>query len=118
MGRGERARRGGEAVREVVARAIQTELSDPRLEFVTITSVEATADLREALVRYSTLDESAAEGAGQALESARPILQRAIAARLQTRNTPVLRFAFDDLSRRAEDLSRLIDEVAPPESGS
>lgn len=118
MARGQRARRGGEAIREAVARAIQTELSDPRLEFVTITSVEATSDLREALVRYSTLDESAAGAAGEALEAARPILQRAIAERLQTRNTPVLRFAHDDLSRRAEDLSRLIDEVAPPEEGS
>ena len=115
MAGGGRARRGGEAVREAVARAIQTELSDPRLELVTITAVEATADLREALVRFSTLDEGAAEAAGDALASARPILQRAVAERLRTRNTPVLRFAYDDLARRAEELSRMIDEVAPPE---
>lgn len=115
MGRGERSRRGGEAVREVVARAIQTELSDPRLEFVTVTSVQATSDLREALVRFSTLDPEGAEAAGDALEASRAILQRAVARQLQSRNTPVLRFEYDDLSLRAEDLSRLIDEVAPPE---
>jgi ribosome-binding factor A len=49
------------------------------------------------------------------LQSARGYLQSKIAARLQTRVTPELRFEFDDSAKRTADLLRLIESTVSPE---
>ena len=46
----ERMRRVNEVMREVIGSAIATELEDPRIGFVTVTSVETSPDLRSARV--------------------------------------------------------------------
>lgn len=114
---GARRRRADAVIREVVAEAVRTGLSDPRLVPVTITNVSATADLREATVRFTTLAEEDRGPAADALDAARGVLQARIAQALSSRNTPQLRFVFDDHHDRAEALTRLIDELAPPEDG-
>ena len=59
-----RMRRINEVLREVIGAAIATELSDPRIGFVTVTSVETSPDLRTAKVHVSVLgDEGAREEA-------------------------------------------------------
>ena len=52
---GSRMRRINEVLREVVGAAVSTELSDPRIGFVTVTSVETSPDLRTAKVHVSVL---------------------------------------------------------------
>ena len=47
---GGRMRRVDEAMREVLSGAITSELKDPRVGFVTVTSVDTTPDLRQARV--------------------------------------------------------------------
>ena len=53
-------RRVDTALRQVLAEGIARDLSDPRLGFVTITHVEATQDVREAKVYFTTLKSSRA----------------------------------------------------------
>lgn len=116
--RGNRLRRVNESLREVIAEALQRDLSDPRLSLVTITAVAATEDLTEAQVYWTVYDRSARESAAAGLASATGVLQGRVARELRTRHTPHLRFVFDDLQDRASRLTRLIDEVAadlPPE---
>lgn len=115
MSGGTRRRRADAIIREVVAQTVRTGLSDPRLGPVTITDVSATADLREATVRFTTLDAEDRDSAADALEAARGVLQARIGEALSSRHTPQLRFVFDDHHDRAEALTRLIDELAPPE---
>lgn len=115
MSREARQRRVNAAIRQVIADALRTDLSDPRLAMATITTVSATRDLRGATVGYTTLSKQDREAVGDALRSARGVLQGRIAEALQSRNTPQLRFVLDDHTERAEALTRLIDEVAPPE---
>ena len=45
-----RMRRVNESVREALADILESELSDPRLELVTVTDVEVAPDLRHATV--------------------------------------------------------------------
>ena len=52
---GDRMRRVDEAMREVLSGAITSELKDPRVGFVTVTSVETSPDLRQARVFVSVL---------------------------------------------------------------
>lgn len=109
----QRQRKANEAIRETVAGALLTELSDPRLQMVTITSVETTPDLGRAKVYWTVLDPRKADAAGAALESARGVLQGRVARTLKSRQTPHLVFVHDELQDQARRLTALIDEVAP-----
>lgn len=109
----QRQRKANEAIRETVAGALLTELSDPRLQMVTITSVETSPDLGRAKVYWTVLDPKRADAAAAALESARGVLQGRVARALKSRQTPHLVFVHDELQDQARRLTALIDEVAP-----
>jgi len=108
---GTRMRRVNTAIRQVVAEAIQRELADPRLGLVTVTGAEASSDLRSAKVYFTVLEPQRRAASEEALEAARGLLQARVAAELRTRNTPQLRFVYDDTPARGLALTRLIDEV-------
>jgi ribosome-binding factor A len=109
----QRQRKANEAIRETVAGALLTELSDPRLQMVTITSVETSPDLGRAKVYWTVLEPRKADAAAAALESARGVLQGRVARALKSRQTPHLVFVRDELQDHARRLTALIDEVAP-----
>ncbi len=106
-----RQRRINEALREVIAEAVQRDLSDPRLSLVTITGVRASEDMSVATVFWTVLGADRREGAAAALTSAAGVLQGRVGRELRTRNTPQLRFEHDDHQEAADRLTRLIDEV-------
>ncbi len=82
-------RRVNEAVREVLSARIAEGLNDPRIGFVTVTSVETSPDLRHARVYVSVLgDEAARADTLAGLESAHGVLQQAIARELRMKRTP------------------------------
>ena len=55
----QRMRRVNELMREVIGSAITSELEDPRIGFVTVTSVDTSPDLRSAKVYVSVLGDEA-----------------------------------------------------------
>lgn len=92
-----RALKAAEAIREVVATSILTDLKDPRVEFVTITKVEVAADMRTAKVYFMTRgDEAKERTALKGLQSAAGFLQQKCAKRIDTRYTPTLQFLVDE----------------------
>ena len=100
-----------EAVREVVSARLAEGLRDPRIGFVTVTSVETSQDLRQARVYVSVLgsdDERAETLAG--LESAHGLLQQAVASELRMKHTQTLQFVFDESIDRGMRISELLDE--------
>jgi ribosome-binding factor A len=110
----DRMRRVDEAVRQVVSDAVNQDLKDPRIGFVTVTDVKTSPDLRHARVYVSVLgtpEERAASLAG--LESAHGLLQRRLAAELRMRHTPTLQFVHDDTTERAFRMQELLREVDP-----
>lgn len=109
--RNTRMRRVDTALRQVLAESIARDLSDPRLGFVTITHVEATQDVREAKVFFTTLRARDRRASQIALESARGLLQSRLATKLRSRSTPQLTFVYDSTQRDAVELTRFIDEV-------
>jgi ribosome-binding factor A len=107
----DRMRRVNEAVREVVSARIAEGLRDPRIGFVTVTSVDTTPDLRQARVYVSVLgseEERAETLAG--LESAHGVLQQAVATELRMKHTPTLQFVFDESIDRGMRISELLDD--------
>ena len=104
-------RRVNEAVREVLSARIAEGLNDPRIGFVTLTSVETSPDLRHARVYVSVLgDESERADTLAALDSAHGLLQQAIARELRMKRTPTLRFVFDESIERGMMISELLDD--------
>ena len=80
-----RMRRINEVLREVVGAAI-SELSDPRIGFVTVTSVETSPDLHAAKVHVSVLGSDEERAATlEGLRSSHGVLQSKIAAELRSR---------------------------------
>ena len=107
----DRMRRVNEAVREVLSARIAEGLNDPRIGFVTLTSVETSPDLRHARVYVSVLgDESARADSLAALGSAHGLLQKAIASELRMKRTPMLQFVFDESIDRGMRISELLDD--------
>jgi len=109
----QRQRRANEAIREVVGQSLLTELSDPRLQMVTIVSVESSPDLGRAKVYWTVLDPKRTDDAAAGLEAARGVLQGRVARVLKSRQTPHLVFVHDELQEEARRLTALIDRVAP-----
>ncbi len=106
-----RARKLADRIKVVVAETLERRVKDPRLGFVTITHVEATQDVREAKVWFTTLKARDRQATQEALESARGLLQSRLGAELRSRHTPQLTFHYDSTQRDAVALSRRIDEI-------
>ncbi len=105
-----RMRRVNEMLREVVGAAISTDLNDPRIGFVTVTSVETTPDLRAARVHVSVLgseEERRATLAG--LESSHGVIQARIARETRMKRTPTLSFHYDDTIEKGMRISKLLE---------
>ncbi|MDQ4071311.1 MAG: 30S ribosome-binding factor RbfA [Actinomycetota bacterium] len=112
-------RRVNEAVREVVSAHIAGDLKDPRVGFVTVTSVDTSPDLRHARVYVSVLgDEHERERTLAGLHSSRGYLQAMLNDELRLKRTPMLAFFYDASVEQGMRLSRLIDEAAPPPEDS
>lgn len=104
-----RMRRVNEVLREVVGEAI-SELSDPRIGFVTVTGIETSADLRSAKVFVSVLgDPSQREDALAGLRSAHGVIQARVARETRMKRTPTLQFVFDEAVERGVRISRILD---------
>jgi ribosome-binding factor A len=109
----ERMRRVNAAVREVLSEAVG-ELKDPRIGFVTVTGVETSPDLRQAVVYVSVLgSEKKREQSIDGLQAAHGILQSKIARELRMKRTPQLTFEYDPSVERGVRMTQLIDELAP-----
>jgi ribosome-binding factor A len=104
-------RRINEVLREVIGAAISGELSDPRIGFVTVTSVETSPDLRSARVYVSVLgSEEEREATLKGLRSSHGVLQSRIAAETRMKRTPTLTFHYDETIERGVRISRLLED--------
>jgi ribosome-binding factor A len=109
----DRMRRVDEAVRQVLTEAVAQDLQDPRIGFVTMTSVKTTSDLRHARVYVSVLGDDEQRAATLAgLASAHGALQRRLARELRMKRTPTLEFLYDDTTDRAMRLEQIIEREA------
>jgi len=102
-----RTLRVNEVVREVLAEELG-QLSDPRLELVTITGVEVSPDLRHAQVFYAKLGTHDPE-TGDALRAAAPHLRATLGRQVRLKYLPRLAFHEDpaiEAGQRVEEILR------------
>ena len=109
-----RVAKAAEAIRESVSTTILYGLRDPRVKNVTVLRAEVSGDLRAAKVYVSVMGDAKAQSLTMhGLDSARGFIQSKVADRLQTKNTPVLKFVLDPGVKFSAETSQMLREVLP-----
>lgn len=107
-----RMAKAAEAIRETVSTVVLFELRDPRVKNVTVLGAEVSPDLRSAKVYVSIMGSAKDQSlAMHGLDSARGFVQSKIADRLQTKNTPIIRFILDPSVKKSIEVSRALQEA-------
>ena len=101
-------------LRQEISRVLAVKLRDPRLSsIVSVTHVDASADLRHAKVYISVLgDQHEKHSTLKALKSAAGFIHRSLRQHLDLKATPSLYFTLDDSIERGAELLQIIDEAA------
>jgi len=112
-----RIERVNQLIRQEISELLQRELKDPRLgSFVAVTEVDTSLDLRHAKVYISFLsNEEQRKDALAALTGASSFIRKELARKLRIRRIPELSFHWDTSIEQGDRISRLIDQVIPPE---
>ncbi|MDM8299752.1 30S ribosome-binding factor RbfA [Collinsella tanakaei] len=103
-------RRLGEQLREKLGYILLFEVSDPRLDLVTLTGVEVSVDRAYARVFVSCEADRYGEVL-EALESARGRIRSLLARSLDWRQVPELDFRIDRSTDAAETIARALENV-------
>lgn len=103
-------RRLGEQLREKLAQILLFEISDPRLDLVTLTGVEVSIDKSFARV-YVSCEPERYDEVMDALDAAKGRIRSILARSLDWRVTPALDFKIDPSTDEAERISRALENV-------
>lgn len=104
--------KAAEAIREVVASSILTEIRDPRIRDVTVVGVEVSPDMREAKVFVSVMGDDAQQKLSlRGLQNSAGFLQSKIANRIDTRYTPRLTFVIDKGLKNAAAVGEILARI-------
>lgn len=101
-----------ETLRQVITETLAREVRDPRVGFVTVTSVLVTNDLSHARVLVSVPgEESEKTRAIEGLQSAAGFLRSRAARTLTTRTVPELHFELDRGLEHAVRINELLNSI-------
>ncbi len=108
----QRTERVDELLRQEITSIVGRDVADPRIGFVTITSVETTPDLRHAKVWVSVIGQPAERTAAvRALGRAMPFVRHELGSRLRLRRIPDLHVELDDTAERGTRVLRLLHDL-------
>lgn len=111
-----RAARMAKRIQEIVANALEREIKDRRVEFVTVTDCRVTGDLHDATVFYTVRGrdletEPDNDQAAEALHRARGQLRKIVGDQLSVRFTPTLSFELDTVPEASAHMEALLERA-------
>jgi len=108
--------RMNERMRTILSELLLREVSDPRLQGITVTEVSVDPEIHYADVYVNALgDESRKDDVMQALERASGYLRREVGKHISTRNTPELHFHWDTTLEYGERINQILDDLDIPD---
>ncbi len=111
-----RATRVADQIRMEVAEILSHKIKDPRVQFVTVTDVSMTADLKIARVYVTAMDQEHYEQqTALGLKSAVGYVRSEVGRRLNLRYTPEIVFYRDTSAEYANRMEKILDSL-PRES--
>jgi len=112
-----RATRVADQIRMEVAEILSRKIKDPRVQFVTVTDVKMTADLKIARIYVTALDQEHFEQqTAPGLKSAVGFIRTEVGRRLNLRYTPEIVFYQDTSAEYAHRMEKILDSL-PHENG-
>jgi ribosome-binding factor A len=106
------ARLEGE-IRSVLSDLLLSEVNDPRLASVTVSSIRLSADRSKASVYYSVIGDSEQEReAGDGFTAAAPFMRRQLGQRMRLRVVPSLEFFRDTSYEYGDHMERVFDRLS------
>jgi ribosome-binding factor A len=119
MARSYRKERLNERIRELIGELVQNRIKDPRIGLVTITAVSIAPDYASAKVYFTVMgDEEARAETRKGLESAGSYMRKAVGRELKLRQTPELRFLYDETLDRAMRIDEVIERTRRQEGSN
>ena len=105
-----RNQRLGAQIMRTLGELLQFETKDPRLQGISLTSVDLSRDLSVARVYFSLLSpEDSPELVLEGLQKAAGFLRAKLGSAIKVRHVPELRFIHDDSAEHGMKISELID---------
>lgn len=106
-----RQARVADLLKETIADILLRKVKDPRVDEVTITGVEVSADLRSAHVYYCVRDAVVRDDALKGLQSAEGFLRHELGHALELRRIPHLIFSFDTSFDYGCHIDELLEKI-------
>jgi len=107
-----RPNRLAETLKEEISQLIRVELKDPRIGFVTLTSVDVADDLSHAKVYVSVLGtEEEGNASLDALNRAAGFVRSEIGKRVRLRHVPSIVFKYDPSIQHGAHIAKLLKDV-------
>lgn len=98
-------------IQRKLSQIVQQEIKDPRLPaFVTISAVKVSADLSQAKIYFTVLNNDIVQ-TNSILNAAASYLRTALARTVKLRTVPQLHFIYDESIEYGKRLSQLIDRA-------
>ena len=116
-----RTERVADFLQQELAKLLLHSIRDPRAEFISITAVEVSRDLRYAKVFFTKLgleDAKSAEEATSVLDRAAGFLRSEIARESTLRTVPKLTFKFDESVGRGRQMEALLGKARASDAES
>lgn len=107
-----RSDRLGSQLHREIGNVIQYDINDPRLQFVTVTEVRLSHDLKDATVFISVLGNDSAE-VFERVVRAGGFIRRRTGERCYLKFVPRLNFKLDTSRERASRIESLLNEIRP-----
>mgnify|MGYP000853993312 FL=1 len=107
----QRGDRVAEQVRRDLADLIRSELKDPRVGMISLTSVELTPDYAHAKVFFTTLNAEHLPEIEQGLKRAAGFLRRELGRRIHIHTLPELHFVYDSSLEYGASMTALIQQA-------
>ena len=102
-------------LQKLIMAIIQKEVDDPDMDFLSITRVETTRDLRESRVYYSLLNEENLAKAKEVLDRMCGFIRGSLAKKIKLKVLPQLHFIPDDSIKYSVDIYKRIEEIKKSE---
>ncbi len=108
----QRSDRVADIIRREVSEILFREVKDPRLSFITITSVDLGKDMRNARIYYTSLKEAEElEEIKESLKKAVGFVQRKLGKRVHLRYLPQLSFVYDPSLKYGSHMDSLLGKI-------
>ena len=108
----QRSQRVGDLLLEVIAELLRREIHDPRLQWLNLTAVKVSKDLRHAKIYFNVLGNAGHRDEVTAgLKSASGFIRSKAGKKLNLRFVPQLDFIYDDREDEAGRIDALLNKI-------